>query len=329
MKPSLFVFGSAACLLASCSDLLKVPTIRPKAAKQKKFTESEEGGGIAGNPFAKVTKPNEDSALGDVAPEEAGFLPARVGKGVTAGGFELPSDDEIVWAPTNLNAEIPFDEAFKNRPTKKVSWLSSYQDARRESMRSGKPLLIWFTRTGSPASPKCVTLNRELFATHEFSTWAKESIVRLKVDASGGVDNKGRFEGVEVDRRKYAQKLKEQYHVLGFPSLIVLQPDGGVFKRMRGYKKGSNNELWDSLKNAALTAEHNREVYERRMAKKGYREWTGKNKGVVFAKLSRFDEKSGTTWLTEPDGNVIKTSTKFISKDDRGWILAEKERRGL
>jgi len=328
MKASLLVLSSCVCFVASCSDLLKVPTIRPKTAKKSKFTGGDGGGGIGGNPYAKLAKPNEDSSLGDVAPEEAGYLPARVGKGVIAGGFELPSDDEIVWAPTNINADIPFGKAFLEKPKKTVSWLSSYREARRESMRTGKPLLMWFTRTGSPASPRCVTLNRELFATHEFSAWAKENVIRLKIDVSGGVDNKTRFEGSEVDRRNYAKKLKKQYHVLGFPALVVLQPDGGVYSRERGYKKGTHKELWGKLKNAALTVEHNRGVYERRLAKKGYREWRGKNQGVVFAKLSRFDEKSGTTWLTEPDGNVIKTSTKFISKDDRGWILAEKERRG-
>ncbi len=314
-------------MLSSCADLMKVRTIKPKAAKKEKFTDSEGGGGIGGNAFAKINQPNEDSALGNTAPEDAGYFSGKVGEGVVAGGMLLPADDKIVWSTGNVNADIPFDKAFKNRPKKKSSWLSSYQEARRESMREGKPILMWFTRTGSPSSPKCVTLSRELFATHEFGDWAKENVIRLKVDASGGVDNKARFEGAEVDRRKYAEKLKKQYHVLGYPTLVMLQPDGSVYSSERGYSRGGRSELWGKLKNAVLTIEHDREVYERKMAKKGYREWTGSNKGVVFAKLSRFDEKSGTIWLTEPDGNVVKTSTKSISKDDRGWILAEKDRR--
>ncbi|MDB4265437.1 hypothetical protein N9891_01665, partial [bacterium] len=96
----------------------------------------------------------------------------------------------------------------------------------------------------------------------------------------------------------------------------------------RGYSNGTKKEIWGDLKNAVLTIEHNRDVYERRMAKNGYRQWSGKSTGEIFAKLSRFDEKSGATWLTEPDGNVIKTSVKYLSSKDRGWIIAEKERRG-
>lgn len=263
------------------------------------------------------------------APVEAGFLPSRVGEGVKVGDMTLPADNRIVWSSgDDPNADIPFKKAFLNKPKKKTPWIPSYSEARQESMRSGKPILMWFTRTGSPASPMCATLSRELLATHEFGEWAKENVIRLKIDVSGGTGNKTRREGDEVTRRNYAESLKKQYHVMGYPTLIVLQPDGGVYSRERGYSRGESKELWGNLKNAALTIEHNRGVYERRMAKKGYREWTGKDKGVVFAKLSRFDEKSNNVWLTEPDGNVIRTSTRYLSNDDRGWILAEKERRG-
>ncbi len=331
MKASFLLLASCGVIFCSCADLMKVPTIKPKTQKKAKFTDDEEAGpgaGLGGNPLAKINKPNEDSALGDTAPEEVGYLSGRVGEGVVAGGMLLPSDDKIVWSSgTDPNADIPFDKAFKNKPTRKKSWLESYREARRESMRSGKPILMWFTRSGSPSSPRCTTLNRELFAKNEFGDWAKENLIRLKVDASGGVDNKSRFEGEELSRRKYAEKLKKQYHVLGYPTLVILQPDGAVYASERGYSRGGHAELWGKLKNAALTIEHNREVYERKMAKKGYREWTGTNRGLVFAKLSRFDERSGKLWLTEPDGNVVRTSTKFISKDDRGWILEEKERR--
>ncbi|MFT6178576.1 MAG: thioredoxin-related protein [Paracoccaceae bacterium] len=329
MKGSFLLLCGTALLVTSCAELMKVPLIRPKASKKSKFTDGSGGGGIGGNPHAKLNQPNEDMAVSEEAPVESGFLPARVGEGVTVGGMELIPDHLIVWSSgDDPNADIPFKKAFLNKPSKKTPWMPSYSEARRESMRSGKPILMWFTRTGSPASPMCVTLSRELLATHEFAKWAKENVIRLKIDVSGGVDNKTRRKGDEVTRRNYAEKLKKQYHVMGYPTLIVLQPDGGVYSRERGYSRGENKEIWGNLKNAALTIEHNRGVYERRMAKKGYRVWIGQDRGLVFAKLSRFDEKSGTVWLTEPDGNLIKTSTRYLSNDDRGWIIAEKARRG-
>lgn len=322
-------------LVTSCADLMKVPTIYPKVEKKSKF--SQEGSqGIGGNPNAKYKGASEDVAAGQ-APVEGGYLPTEVGEGVMAAGMELPSDSSIVWSGDDPNADIPFSEAFKERPKKQEAWFASYKQARRDSMRTGKPILMWFTKSpssGSVGSPICKTLNRELFATKEFAAWAKENVVRLKIDLNGtlkgdtGLDDKGQIKGSVMARRQYAAKLQKQYQVKGCPTLVVLEPDGGVYSRLRGYKRGQDREVWGKLKNASLTVEHNRGVWERKMARKGYRRWTGSNDQVVFAKLRRFDEKSGGVWLVEPDGNMIKTSTKLLSKGDRGWILEEKERRG-
>ncbi|MDB4802204.1 thioredoxin family protein, partial [Akkermansiaceae bacterium] len=234
------------------------------------------------------------------------------------------------WAPMSLDTEFKLGDKFKNRPKKKNSWVASYREARRESMREGKPLLIWFTKTGSPGSPMCARLQREVFAKADFEKWAKEKLVRLKIDATGGkreVDEFGQLTGSVTARRKYAERLKKQFDVLGYPTLVVLQPDGAVYTRERGFSRGGKSELWGKLKNAALTIDHNHGVWERKMAKRGYRKWLGMNDEVVFAKLTRY--YNGNLWLTEPDGNVVKTSQKYLSKNDRGWIIAEKEKRGL
>lgn len=285
--------------------------------------------GIGGNPHARIKKESEDVAAG-IAPVEAGYLPPTVGDNVVAGGMQLPSDDQFVWAPMDLKEDFKLGDDFKEQPKKKSVWHSSYQEARRESMRTGKPLLIWFTKTGSPGSPMCARLQREVFGTLDFGKWANEELVRLKVDASGGdreLDTEGNLSGSFTERRKYAEKLKKQFRVLGHPTLIVLQPDGAVYTRERGFSRGGKSELWGKLKNAVLTIGHNQGIWERNMAKKGYRRWTGTNDQVIFAKLRRYH--NGILWLVEPDGNVLKTSQKYLSKDDRGWIIAEKEKRGL
>lgn len=316
--------------LVSCGDFLEVPTISPKTKKSPKFSEGDIGvGGLGGNANAKIKKESEDVAVG-MAPEAVGYLPETVGDNVVAGGMALPSDEDFDWAPMDLMTEFKLGDKFKNRPKRKTPWHQSYQSARRESMREGKPLLIWFTKTGSPGSPICARLQREVFAKADFEKWAKEELVRLKIDTSGGkreLDGEGQLTGSFTARKKYAESLKKQFNVLGHPTLIVLQPDGGVYTRERGYSRGGKSELWGKLKNAALTIGHNQGVWERKMVGKGYRRWKGTNDEVVFAKLTRYH--NGNLWLTEPDGNVIKTSQKHLSKDDRGWIIAEKEKRGL
>ena len=309
---------------------MKVRTIRPKARKSSRFKDGQEGGaGIGGNPNAKIKKESEDVAVGENI-EEGGYLPEVVGDNVIVDGVRLPSDKEINWAPEDVTKEFQLGEQFKTAPKKEGDWIRSYTQATREARRTGKPLLIWFTKTGSPGSPMCARLQRELFGTRNFGKWANEKLIRLQVDASGGkreTDKHGQLTGSVTQRRKYAERLKKQFHVLGYPTLVVLEPDGSVYSREKGYSRGEKNELWGKLKNAVLTIEHNRGVWERKMSTKGYRRWTGTNDEIIFAKLSRY--RNGYLWLTEPDGNVIKTSQKYLSKDDRLWIISEKEKRGL
>ena len=318
-------------LVVSCSDFMEVRKIRPKTPEKKDLSESGQGlsAGVAGHRHAGVKKVNEDVAVG-MAPEEAGYLPFRVKKGTKVNGLLLPADEQIEWAEMDPNAELDFGKRLSEKERRKTPWYASFQLARRESMRTGKPLLIWFTRSGTPGSPMCARLRRELFGERDFGKWADENLVRLKVDASGGdreTDEFGQLASSLVARRKYAEKLKEQFQVIGQPTLVMVQPDGAVYFQERGYSRGEAKELWGKMKNAVLTIEHNRGIWERKMARKGYRRWTGKNGEEVFAKLTRY--RNGYLLLTEPDGNQIKTSQKDLSKADRGWIVAEKEKRGL
>lgn len=324
MNGRLLIVATATVLVGACGDLMEVRTIRPDVKKGKKFTEGDESsglGGVGGVPGAKYNKPDEEFQAG-MTPEEMGYLPTKVEKGMTAGGMELPSDDRIVWTSDDPNKDIPFDDAFKKTVKKKSAWLESYAEARRESMRTGKPVLMFFT--SSKNSSSSATIKRELFAAHDFTAWAKENVIRLRIDVDGGSMERGRLSESTIKRRNYAQKLKKQFHVLGYPTVVILQPDGSVYSQERGYSRGEKNELWGKLKNARLTIEHNHEIWKRRMEKKGYRDWTGKNERVVFAKLLRYHE--GKMILVEPDGNRVKTSTLGLSSKDRAWIITEKEK---
>lgn len=310
---------------------MEVRTIRPKLPKTSE--DDGEGNGMAGvyggNVHSRVKKTSEDPAAGK-APEEVGFLPARVTEGTTVDGNLLVPDDKIVWPDMDPNAKVELGDDFVKQPKQEGVWHLSWRAARRESMRTGKPLLIWFTRTASPTSPMCKRLKSEVFAARDFGDWANEKLVRLKVDASGGerdLNEFGQVPSTQIEKRKYAERLKEQFHVMGHPTLVVVQPDGAVYSQERGFRRGRKDELWGKLKNAVLTIEHNQKIWERKMAAKGYRRWKGKNGQEIFAKLLRYREPY--LLLVEPDGNKIKTSQKDLSKEDRGWIMAERKKRGL
>ena len=310
--------------MVSCADFMKIPTIKPKVKKSSRFSDGDATsglGGIGGVAGARLGKPDEGFQAGKT-PEESGFLPAKVEKGTVVGGLELPSEDQIVWTTDDPDDDIAFDEAFEKLAKPKSAWRESFQDARRESMRSGKPILMYFT--SSKNSSSSASIQSELFAAHDFASWAKVNIVRLRIDIDDGSLERGKLSESTIKRRNYAESLKKQFHVLGYPTVVVLQPDGSVYTQERGYRRGKKGELWGKLKNAVLTIEHNHKIWKRRMEAKGYRDWSGKNGQVVFAKLARYYK--GDIVLIEPDGNRVKTTTLGLSGDDRGWIIAEEKK---
>ncbi len=328
MKSWRFLVGLLGFGVVSCGSSERLVGFdEPMEGDEKpKMLSGVDGPGTVGNVPKKFLKDDSEVAVGSTPVEEVGFLPSKVGEGVVVHGMLLPSDDSIVWSTDDPDADIPFDEELIKKVKKPKNWYSSYRSAKREAMRTGKPVLIWFTKSGSPGSPRCKVLNRTLFATKEFSDWANENLIRLKIDANGGSNVRGTTEkGRVVVDRKAAERLKKKYRILGYPSLIVLEPDGGVYLRDRGYQKDDKKALFGKLKDAVLTVEHQRGVWERKMFRKGYRSWSGENGQDVFAKLVKY--QAGQIVLVEPNGNRIKTKMRFLSKEDQNWILAEKAKR--
>ena len=316
-------------LFAACGEFGKVRTIRPK----NKLGSGMSGAQTSERSAAQLQKQREQAdkdAQGPqvgMAPEEVGFLPAAVDGNMTVGGYKLHSDQNIVWSDTeDPNADIAFDKPFLQPQKRGGSWQNSYTVARREAMRTNKPIVMWFTNEGSSPSPICKTLNREVFGKRDFANWAKENVVRLKIDLSGGA-TAGTIGDLATRKRKYVAKLKKKYSVLGYPTVLVLQPDGTVYERYRGYKKGHGKSYLRNMKDAVLTVNHNQKYRIQKLAEKGYRTWAGKNDQEIFARLARYAE--GDLTLIEPNGAKIRTNESRLSSADKKWLDAEKKKRGL
>lgn len=311
---------------------MEVRSIRLKPAKQKK-NQLQVDGGLSGDgyqPMMGYKPPKKDQiATGDVEAEAGGLLPDQVGENVKIQGYTLPSDSEIVWSDElDPMADIKFDDAFKKAEKPKSLWFSSYKLAKRESMRSGKPLMIWFTRTGESGSPLCKKLREELYAKNNFKVWARNNVIRLKIDLAPQVSlgRSGEIQDADTRKRNYAAAMKKKYRVFGLPSVIMESPSRGVTAQYRGYR-GDSNAYFARLKDNVLTHEHNYKVWRTKMIKKGYREWTGTNGLELFAKLARYQQ--GNLILIEPDGNKLKTTESKLTRKDRDWIAQQKARRGI
>lgn len=239
-----------------------------------------------------------------------------------------PEEDIVYTDPDNPDAVIPELANVLTAP-KHGPWEESETVARQRSAREGKPLLIWFTDSGS--SPMCLALSQELFSTNDFANWATEKLVRLRVDAEVKITDSNLDLSSAEDRRiriiDYAKELKKRYKVLGFPTLVMLSPSGEVVGKYRGYKRGDAKFVWGQLKQGEAVASESYKGWRAGLEKKGYREWQDRGERKIFARLISYSK--GTLILTEPDGSRARTTEASLSDKDRAWIAEQKKLRNM
>lgn len=226
---------------------------------------------------------------------------------------ELPREEDIVWAPEDPDvpiAELAGLVAKDDNPVD--AWFVDYKKAMQKSRQEGKPLMIWFTSTRN--SPFCVALSNELYSKAEFDTWAKENVIRLRVDANV----KGKTDAERSGRRKYIEELKRRYKIMGHPVTVMLSPRGTQFGSYRGYKRGRSDIYWGRLKNSCRSAQEDYSSWKNEMERKGYRVWHSATGKSVFAKAARYSK--GTLWLIEPDGKKSVTPVSRLSHEDNLYI---------
>jgi hypothetical protein len=239
-----------------------------------------------------------------------------------------PEEDIVYTDPDNPDAGIPELATLLSAP-KRGPWENSETIARQLSAREGKAMLIWFT--DSESSPMCKALSQELFSTNEFGNWATEKLVRLRVDAVTKITDPNMSIDDAQDRqlrvRDYNQALKKRYKVMGYPSLIMLNPSGEVIGRYRGYKRGEAEMLWGQLKHAEAVSAESYKGWRGNLEKKGYREWQDRRERKIFARLTSYS--NGTLSFIEPDGTRSRTKEENLSDKDRAWIAEQKKLRNL
>lgn len=265
---------------------------------------------------------------------------ANAGTPVVAGGNAAatlnvtPEEDIVFTDPDNPEANLPeLTALLSNAPKRSNPWEESETIAKQRASREGKPLLIWFT--DSKNSPMCKALSQDLFSTPDFEKWALEKLVRLRVDANAAgssfVTDKdislGEKESRIVEVRNYGIRLKKQYKVLGYPSLIMLNPSGEVIGAYRGYKRGQGDYTWGLLKQGEAVSANAYQNWRAGLEKKGYREWKDRKERKIMAKLVSYS--NGTLILIEPDGTRCRTDESKLCDNDRAWIAEQKKLRNL
>jgi thioredoxin-related protein len=108
-------------------------------------------------------------------------------------------------------------------------WLTSVPDAVVQAKKDNKLILLDFT--GSDWCGWCKKLNAETFSKSEFADYAKKNLVLVEVDFPAQ-------KAQSAELKSANQALQAKYGVDGYPTLIVLKPDGTVLWKQPGYLAG-------------------------------------------------------------------------------------------
>ena len=109
-----------------------------------------------------------------------------------------------------------------------LNWLTNYDAAQTKAKSDNKLMLLDFT--GSDWCGWCKRLNAEVFSKPQFQDYAAKNLVLVELDFP-----KAKPQSDEV--KKQNMQLASQYQIEGFPTVIVLNPEGKKVGEL-GYMEG-------------------------------------------------------------------------------------------
>ena len=107
-------------------------------------------------------------------------------------------------------------------------WLTNYTEALAQAKAQKKAVLIDFT--GSDWCGWCMKLDREVFQKDAFKQYASRNLILFKADFPR---NRKLLAAVHAQN----EKLAAEYKIKGYPTIIVLKPDGTQAGKL-GYMPG-------------------------------------------------------------------------------------------
>ena len=110
------------------------------------------------------------------------------------------------------------------------NWLTDIEEAKTTATKENRNIILVFQ--GSDWCAPCMKLEKEIWNTDDFKSYAKEHFVLLKADFPRKRKNKP-----DLAQQEKNNQLAEKYNKQGFfPMVVVLDKDGKVLGRT-GYEK--------------------------------------------------------------------------------------------
>lgn len=106
------------------------------------------------------------------------------------------------------------------------NWLTDMEKAKEIAKKENKAILLNFT--GSDWCGFCIKLKDKVFTTKEFQEYASENLVLVEVDFP---DKKK----LPDDLKKANEKLKNQFGIQGYPTIVIVDASGNKLGEAVGY----------------------------------------------------------------------------------------------
>lgn len=126
----------------------------------------------------------------------------------------------------NITAILSITTVLASAATK--GWTTDFEAAKAQAKKEGKALLVEFT--GSDWCPPCKKLHKEVFSKSSFVKSASQDFVLVELDFP-------QKKKLDADLKKQNEDLAKKYKVRGFPTVLLMDSNGRVFKKM-SYQAG-------------------------------------------------------------------------------------------
>ena len=120
------------------------------------------------------------------------------------------------------------------------NWKTNYEKAMAQAKIEKKAVLLLFT--GSDWCPPCKSLHRNIFDSKVFEEYAKEHLILIKADFPRHRKNQ-----LPIELKKHNEQLAVKYEIKGFPTVLILNPDGEVLNKSVGYRGNSPKSYIDNI----------------------------------------------------------------------------------
>lgn len=117
-------------------------------------------------------------------------------------------------------------------------WLTNFTQAQAFAQSNNRKMLLNFT--GSDWCGWCIRLDKEVFSQSQFIDYAKAHYVLVKLDFP-------RRSEIPANLKAQNEGLASKYGIRGFPTIIVLKPNGEVHSK-GGYVKGGPKAFLKSIR---------------------------------------------------------------------------------